>query len=100
MFKTTPMKIIWSDIAKKNYRENLDYLINEWNYEVMKNFIEEFDNTVLLISKYPNAGQYEKKTELHKFLVVKQIYIFYEVIFEKKELRIHNVWNNKKKPFF
>lgn len=92
------MKIIWSELAIRNYRENLDYLVNNWNYNVLSNFIDEVDSCILKISKNPSIGKYDDLINCNKLLIIKQIYLFYEVI--NGTLYILNIWNNKRKPYW
>lgn len=92
------MKIIWSKTADRNYRKNLDYLKQEWSYEVIKDFIEETDNCIARIKYNPNIGQFDKLIGCYKILVVKQIYLFYEM--KNNTIFIHNIWNNKRKPYW
>lgn len=92
------MRVEWSDTAIKNYRENIKYLLEEWNYKVMVHFIDETDNCISTIQKFPGVGSYDERLGFNKFLVVEQIYLFYEVI--NDILYIHNVWNNKRHPYW
>ncbi len=92
------MKVIWSKTADINYRKNLDYLKREWDYEVLINFIDEVDNCINRISDNPSIGMFDKLISCNKLLVVKQIYLFYEV--SDNVIYIHNIWNNKRKPFW
>lgn len=92
------MKIIWSKTADRNYRKNLDYLKKEWSYKVLKSFIDETDNCIQKIGENPNIGRFDKLIGCNKILIVKQIYLFYEV--ENNTIYINNVWNNKRKPYW
>ena len=92
------MKIVWSERAIINYRKNLDYLIDDWTYEVLSNFIDEVDKCVLRIGKNPNIGNYDNRIGCNKFLITKQIYLFYEV--KNTTIYILNVWNNKRRPYW
>ncbi|MCG2420307.1 type II toxin-antitoxin system RelE/ParE family toxin [Aequorivita sp. F47161] len=92
------MVTIWSETATKNYRQNLRYLLEEWGYSVMKQFIIKVEKTIEKIKIYPNIGAYDEKIGCYKILIVKQIYLFYDV--NNKNLHVLDVWNNYKKPFW
>lgn len=88
------MKIIWTKTADINYRKNLDYLKQEWSYKVLKDFINEVDVSIKRIMLNPEIGKFDETIGCNKFLIVKQLYIFYEVA--DNVLYIHNFWNNKR----
>ena len=83
------MKNIWSRTADRNYRKNLDYLKREWNYEVLNNFINQTDSCIQQIEKNPNIGRFDELIGCNKILIVKQIYLFYEVV--DNTIYIHNI---------
>lgn len=37
------MQVAWSENARLDYHENIDYLLKEWSVESASNFIEEVD---------------------------------------------------------
>ena len=92
------MRVEWSETAIENYKRNIKYLLKEWNYRVMVHFIDETDRCISTIQKFPNIGHYDVQLEYNKLLVVEQIYLFYEVIDDI--IYIHNVWNNKRYPYW
>ncbi len=64
----------------------------------MTNFILELEETVDKLKTYPELGGFDEQIGCQKILVVKQIYLFYEI--KKGDLHILDVWNNYKKPFW
>lgn len=73
------MEIIWTDRAYYSYDNNIDYLLKEWSIEVVKNFISKTEETEKLLVKNPHLGRFDEDLKLYKLLVVKQIYLFYEI---------------------
>ena len=92
------METVWTYESVKNYRQNLDYLVKEWDYSVVADFIEKVECCIELIKENWNIGSYEKVLDCHKILVVQQIYLFYEI--KDNVLIIHNIWNTKRKPYW
>ncbi len=92
------MESIWSETAKRNYKQNLNYLLEEWGYSVMKNFILKLEDTVEKLKMFPEIGAFYKQIGCQKILVVKQIYLFYEV--KDECLHILDVWNNHTRPYW
>jgi len=92
------MKIIWTEKAILENQKNIDYLIESWDQKVLINYLNKLDKLINLLSTNPNLGQYDKEIESNKILVVKQIYIFYEM--RDNQIVIRSFWNNYKKPFW
>jgi len=92
------MKIIWSNNARLNNLKNLDYLFNNWNLDVVLNYEEKLINVENSLISNPYLGQFDKKLNLYKILVVPQIYLFYEL--DQNQIKIINIWNNHKKPYW
>ena len=38
------MKVIWTPEAENTFKQNIAYLIEEWNDDVIENFIRKTDN--------------------------------------------------------
>ncbi len=47
------MEIIWSDDARLDYDENIEYLLREWSEESAANFIEEVESVLELLKINP-----------------------------------------------
>lgn len=92
------MKVIWTEKAIKENQKNIDYLILNWEEKVLINYIKELDSIIGLISNNPDLGQWDNEIGSSKILVVKQIYLFYEI--RDNQIVIRSFWNNYKKPFW
>lgn len=92
------MKIVWTEKAILENENNIEYLIIHWEQKVLVNYLNKLDAVISLLSANPNLGQYDKKINSHKILVVKQIYMFYEM--KDNQIVIRSFWNNYQKPFW
>ena len=90
------MNIIWSDTAKQDYWQNIDYILEEWDEHVAIDFIEAVENTMGLLANTPRIGNKTDYKNIRKFLVIKQIFIFYRI--DKKTIEIVRFWNNYQNP--
>ncbi len=90
------MKVLWTYTAIEQLNSNILYLKENWDAKVLDDFLEELDKTVDYISKCLISGMYDESTEFHKYLVVRQIYLFYKI--ENNILYIEYLWNNYQKP--
>lgn len=55
------MKIIWSDKAEEDFKQNIEYLFQEWNEEVVQNFTFETERVLKIIERTPKIFQKHKK---------------------------------------
>ena len=92
------MKIIWIKKAVKENQNNIDYLIENWEKKVLINYISAVERVIGYLKTNPSLGQYDELINCHKILIVKQIYMFYDII--DGDLYILSFWNNHKKPFW
>ncbi len=89
-------KIIWTENATEQYEQNLKYLIEEWNWGVMRNFIAKVEAFLSHLQTFPEMGMKYKNTCYRRFVVIEPISIFYR--FENDYIFIVSVWNNHQKP--
>lgn len=92
------MEIIWTDLAFYSYDRNVEYLLGEWSMEVAIKFIFKVEEAEKLLIKNPNLGSFDEELNLHKLLIVKQIYLLYEL--EGNHIVFIDFWNNFQKPYW
>lgn len=92
------MKIIWSNKAVSDNLNNIDYLIEEWNINVVLDYEKKVIETENLLLSQPYLGQFDTELNLHRILVVPQIYMMYEV--NNDVISIIRIWNNYKMPYW
>lgn len=92
------MEIIWTSSAYIDNLENIEYLLREWSLSVTLQYEEKVIETENQLLENPRLGQFDKELGLNKLLVVKQIYMIYEVRGDK--IYIVRMWNNYKKPYW
>ncbi|WP_026449897.1 type II toxin-antitoxin system RelE/ParE family toxin [Aequorivita capsosiphonis] len=92
------MEIIWTNSAVIDNLDNIEYLLDEWNINVVLAYEEKVLEIEKLILTNPEIGIYDKDLNLYKRLVVPQIYMMYEIRNEK--IFILRMWNNYKKPYW
>jgi len=92
------MKVIWTQKAVKENQNNIDYLINNWEKKVLVNYLNAVETTIGFLKNNPNLGKFDNLIDCHKILVVKQIYLFYDII--DGDLYILSFWNNYQKPYW
>jgi len=88
-----------SALAKKENEENVDYLNREFGMLSALEYIDNYEEAILLIEKELYSGIYDERLGLYKFLVVKQIYLLYDILEDGNAL-IVSAWNNKRFPYW
>jgi plasmid stabilization system protein ParE len=90
------MEIIWTDEAKKTFKNNINYLKENWSKNEVQNFVLEAFNSIETIKKMPHIGKYDAFFECNILLVVKQISLFYDV--KEEKIILLTFWDNRQKP--
>jgi plasmid stabilization system protein ParE len=91
------MKVIWSPKAEETFSQNIDYLEENWNIAVIENFLQKTEEALDIISKHPlTFPLVSKKKRIHKYLVVSQISLYYQV--SKTQISLIIFWNNYQNP--
>jgi plasmid stabilization system protein ParE len=89
--------IHWSDLAKEDYWNNIDYLLDQWTANEAANFIEKVDQYLNIISKKPKTFSATKYKKIHAVPVVPQITLFYRIT-DNNNIELVRFWNNAKNP--
>lgn len=90
------MEIIWSDDAKLDYENNIEYLLKEWTKESAINFIEEVETILELLKANPKLYPKSDYKSIRRAVVRKQITLYYQ---EKGSVvYLIRFWNTFKDP--
>jgi len=90
------MNVRWTSIAKRDYHQNIAFLLKKWSTKEAKNFIVRVDYCLGIIAKNPSAFKRIGVQDIHVVPVTKHISIFYHV--KNKEIIILRFWNNFQNP--
>jgi hypothetical protein len=86
------MTIHWSEPAKFDYWNNIEYLEREWTLKEVYDFMDKTDELIDLLEKGNITFKPTDYKNTYQVPVVKQITLFYNVINDKIELL--RFWNN------
>ncbi len=92
------MRILWTDEAERTYRNNIEYLIEEWDSSVIADFIHETELVLKLLSSQPHMGRYDNFFGCNRILVVKQISLLYDIDDDNDCIILKSFWDNRQKP--
>lgn len=91
-------EVIWSAEARQTYFENLEFLKEQWDVQVVKNFIDRVDEIELLISDNPRLFPPHKRHEnIRKCVINKHITLFYSIDIEDR-VGLITFWNTHQNP--
>lgn len=90
-------KIIWSEHAKLDYWENIDYLLEQWSKKEAMEFIEKVNSILEVISSKPKAFQKANFKGVHGVTITPQIKLFYKVS-KNDTIELIRFWNNYQNP--
>jgi hypothetical protein len=86
------ISIHWSEPAKLDYWNNIEYLELEWTLKEVYNFMDKTDELIDLLEKGNLTFMPAEYKNTFQVPVVKQITLFYSVVNHKIELL--RFWNN------
>jgi hypothetical protein len=86
------MTIHWSEPAKFDYWNNIEYLEREWTLKEVYDFMDKTDELIDLLEKGNVTFKPTDYKNTYQVPVVKQITLYYNVINDKIELL--RFWNN------
>jgi hypothetical protein len=84
--------IYWSEPAKLDYWNNINYLQSQWTQTEVYNFIHKTDKLIDLLAKGTVSFKPTLYKSTFKVPVVKQIILYY--CFENDKIILLRFWNN------
>ena len=90
-------KILWTDHAKSELKETIEYLEKKWTERELRTFSVKLDHTIELISKSPEIFpvSFEKKN-IRKAVVEQHNNLYYRI--NKNSIEIVSLFSNRKNP--
>ena len=86
------ISIFWSETAKLDYWNNIDYLEKEWTLTEVYNFIDEVDSLLVKLSKKNVTFKPTNYKNTFEVPVMKQINLFYTI--QDNNITLLRFWNN------
>jgi hypothetical protein len=86
------LKVIWGEIAKESYFNELERInIYHTNREV-KNFINLVDELIFNLRTKVLLGKVSKKTKINSFVISKQTTLFFDLDKENSRIELLLFW--------
>lgn len=91
------LKIFWSKRADKKFDKILEYLDEEWDEKVTRNFVRKVYSFLEILSEYPEIGTIENKEKgIRGFTIIKEIDLFYKI--NEERIVLLDFFDNRQNP--
>ena len=90
------MQIIWTQEAKQDYLENIEYLLEKWTEKSARNFINEADDVLELLQINPKLFPLSDYKSIRRAVIRKQITLFYQL--KDSNIYLIRFWNSYQDP--
>lgn len=89
------IKISWNNLAKLDYYENIDFLLNKWTVKEAQEFIDQVIYTEFVLSRGNIDFQDTDFMGIKCCVICRQITLFYRKT-DEQNIEFLRFWNNKK----
>lgn len=84
-------------MARQDYWDNIDYLLENWSDKEASRFIELVDQCLSVISQNPKAFIKTDYKNVRAGVVTPQITLYYKIV-DKNSVELVRFWNNFQNP--
>ncbi len=88
-------KISWNLLAKLDYFENIDFLLENWSEKEAQQFINEVNHIEFVLNQGNVDFQQTDLEGVKRVVIIKQSNLFYRTI-ENSHIEFLRFWNNNK----
>ena len=87
-------KVFWSNLAKEDFSDILNYLQNNFSLDVALSFLENTEKIIHQISLFPfSFPKSETNKQLHKAVIHKHTSLIYRI--KNEDIEILFFWDNR-----
>lgn len=91
-------KVIWQHEAEETFNKIINYLQQNWNDQVINNFINRVDEVIEIIQNDPTLFPLHRSSKVvHKCIVTEHITLYYKVI-NSSAIDLLTFWNVSQDP--
>lgn len=83
----------WNKLARRDYFENIDYLLQNWSVKEAQKFIDEVFEIESIMANGNIEFQNTDRVGIKRCVINRQISLFYRVI-GNKDIEFLRFWNN------
>ena len=86
-------QIVWNKLARLDFYEIIDYLLQNWSEKEAQNFINKVHEIEALLAKGNVEFQNTDRLGIKRCVINKQVSLFYRVI-DGRNIELLRFWNN------
>jgi plasmid stabilization system protein ParE len=88
----------WTSESKKTFNQNLEYLSEEWDNQVINNFLDRVEEVLEQIRRNPELYPLHRpEDKLYKCIVHKRVILYYKVV-DDEHIDLLTFWNTYQDP--
>lgn len=88
----------WTSESERTFNQNLEYLEEEWDYQVINNFLDRVEQVLKTIKANPQLYPLHRpKDNVRKCIVNKRITLYYKIM-DDQHIALLTFWNVYQKP--
>ncbi|MDP5198517.1 type II toxin-antitoxin system RelE/ParE family toxin [Flavobacterium sp. DG2-3] len=91
------VRIIWTNTAKNDYWQNIEYLEREWTLQDVYNFIDKTDTLIELLTRQNVIFKSSNYKNVFQIPVTKQITLYYTIV-DNDNIELLRFWNTYQNP--
>jgi plasmid stabilization system protein ParE len=85
--------VLWNKLARQDYFENIDYLIQNWSFKEAQKFIGKVSDVESILVKGGIDFQNTDRIGIKRCVLIRQITLFYKVN-SNNTIELLRFWNN------
>lgn len=90
-------RIIWTNTARNDFHQIIDYLIEKWGKTSAYKFSSKVTKQLELISSLPQLyPKTEVRENIRKCIITEQVSLYYQDIKEDKEILVIRLFDNRR----
>lgn len=83
----------WTLESRITFNQNLEYLAEEWNSQVINNFLDRVEGVLEQIKNDPELYPIYRRTDkVYKCVIHKRIILYYKIV-DEKHIDLLTFWN-------
>jgi hypothetical protein len=92
------LTISWTNLAKKSYLEELDFIQLKWSSKEVETFVVIVNDYLENLSSGILQGKSYQYKNIHSIVISKQTTLFYRIHQNQNSVALLLFWNNQKNP--
>lgn len=89
--------IFWTPEAEKTFNQNLAYLSEDWEYQVLDAFLDRVDAVIEQIRLNPLTYPLHKQGDVHKCVLNERMVLFFRIV-DPETIHLLTFWNTHQDP--